>query len=251
MSTGDRPRPAATPDADGVMVGRNGIPAVRVAAAGQLRPALDALGLRPPRPTVVVVGGAAGLSEARMDRLHPLFADVIAPALDSHAAVGVDGGTRFGVMRLFGEARAARNAVFPLVGVVADGPLQLSARRHDTILEPHHTHFVVVPGESWGAEAPWIARTATAVAGRARSVTVLINGGQIAYSDVRHSIEANRPVVVIAGSGGAADVFAGALAGAAAGHRVAAQVGSGLVHAVSIDEPAALAASLAAALGAR
>ena len=67
-----------------------------------------------------------------------------------------------------------------------------------------------MPGEQWGAEAPWIARTATVLAGTAGSITVLVNGGQIAYSDVQQSVEARRPVLVISGSGGTADVFAAA-----------------------------------------
>lgn len=236
------------------LAGNSSARAVQVGAAGQLRDALGALGLHPPRPTLVVVGGAAGLSEVLMQRLRPLFDGVIVPALETCAAAGIDGGTRFGVMRLFGEARAARKATFPLVGVVADGPAQLSreepTRRRESVLEPNHSHFVVVPGKRWGAEAPWIARTATVLAGAARSVTVLVNGGQIAHSDVRHSLETDRPVVVLAGSGGAADVFADALAGAATDHRAATQVGSGLVHAVGIDEPDALAEFLTAALGA-
>ncbi len=96
-------------------------PAVHVTEENELRAALDALELYPPRPTLVVVGGAAGLEEARMDGLRPVFAVGIAPVIQKYGAVGVDGGTRFGVMRLFGEAHAARQATFPLVGVVAAG----------------------------------------------------------------------------------------------------------------------------------
>jgi hypothetical protein len=228
-------------------------PAVHVSQAGGLRSALDVLGLHPPRPTVIVVGGAAGLEETRMDGLRPVFAVGVAPVLQTYGAVGVDGGTRFGVMRLFGEARAAGQASFPLVGVVAAGPVQLpgeqTSRHAETVLEPHHTHFVVVPGEKWGAEAPWIARTATVLAGSAPSVTVLVNGGQIAYSDVRHSVQAGRPVCVISGSGGTADVLVAALAGASADQRAAALVTSGLIRAVPMDEPAAVAELLTAALG--
>jgi len=71
----------------------------------------------------------------------------------------------------------------PALGVVAAGPVKLPqerATRHvETVLEPNHTHFVIVPGKEWGAESPWIALTATVHAGTARCVTVLINGGQI------------------------------------------------------------------------
>jgi SLOG in TRPM, prokaryote len=226
---------------------------VQVSQTTDLPAATAALGLHPPRPTVVVVGGAASLDKARIDGLPAVFATGIAPVMQKCGAVGVDGGTPFGVMRLFGEARAAGEAAFPLVGVVADGPLKLprgQAFAHaETVLEAHHSHFVVVPGDEWGSEAPWIARTATVLAGARPSITVLVNGGQIAYSDVQHSVEANRRVVIIAGSGGTADVFADALAGAAADHRVATLIRSGLIRVIDKDQPALLAESLAATLG--
>ena len=228
-------------------------PAVRVTEANELQAALNALGLYPPRPTLVVIGGAAGLEEARMDGLRPVFAVGIAPVIQKYGAVGVDGGTRFGVMRLFGEARAARQATFPLLGVLAAGPVKLRREQAcayvETALEPNHTDFFVVPGEQWGAEAPWIARTATVLAGTAGSITVLANGGQIAYSDVQHSVEAGRPVVVVSGSGGTADVFAAAVAGASIDERAAGLVRSGLIRSVPMDEPVVLAELLSAALG--
>jgi hypothetical protein len=218
---------------------------VQVSEATELPAAMEALGLHPPRPTVVVVGGAAGLEEAGVGGLRPVFTTGIAPVMGRCGAVGVDGGTPFGVMRLFGEARAAKEAAFPLVGVVAAGPVKLPCRKHfahaETVLEAHHTHFVVVPGERWGDEAPWIARTATVLAVAEPSITVLIGGGQIAYSDVQHSVEAGRRVVVIAGSGGTADVFADALAGATADDRAAALIRSGLIRVVRKDQPTLLA----------
>lgn len=222
--------------------------AVHVTEATGLPAALDMLALEPPRPTVVMVGGAAGLGEAGMDRLRPVFAVGIAPVMGKYKAVGVDGGTRSGVMRLFGEARAATQAKFPLVGVVASGLVQLPQRHVDTMLEPNHTHFVFVPGDEWGAEAPWIARTATVLSGTARSITLLVNGGQIAYSDVRQSVETGRTVLVVAGSGGTADVFVGALAGALADDRAAALIKSGLIRSIPMDKPAVLAQLLATAL---
>jgi hypothetical protein len=226
--------------------------AVHVTEANELRAALDVLGLHPPRPTVVVVGGAAGLEEAVMDDLRPVFAIGIAPVMKKYRAVGVDGGTNSGVMRLFGEARAATQATFPLVGVAASGVVELwpeQAPGHiEAALEPNHTQFVIVPGKKWGAEAPWIARTATVLAGAAPSITVLANGGQIAYSDVQGSVETGRPVLVIAGSGRTADVFVGALAGAPADERAAALVESGLIRSVPIDKPGVLADLLAEAL---
>jgi hypothetical protein len=78
---------------------------------------------------------------------------------------------------------------------------------------------------------------------------VLINGGEIAYSDVERSVKAGREVIVIAGSGRTADMIAGALAGATDDQRASALAGSGLVRAVRIDDTAALREELTAALG--
>jgi hypothetical protein len=222
---------------------------VQVSEAAELSAAMVALGLAPPRPTVVVVGGAASLDDARIDGLRPMFTTGIAPVMQRLGAVGVDGGTPFGVMRLFGEARSAAAPGFPLVGVVAAGPVQLPHDRAfthaETALDAHHTHFVIVPGDNWGDEAPWIARAATVLAVAAPSITVLIGGGRIAYSDVHHSVEAGRRVLVVAGSGGTAD----ALADAVADQRASALIESGLIRVVPADQPNHLAELLTEALG--
>lgn len=185
--------------------------------------------------------------------LAPVFAVGIAPVVQRSDAVGIDGGTRFGVMRLFGEARASTRATFPLLGVVAAGSVKLRRAepfsRVDTVLEPNHTGFVFVPGEQWGAEAPWIARTATVLAGTTRSITVLINGGQIAYGDVQQSVAAGRCVLVVSGSGGTADVLAAALTGDSADARAAALIESGLIRSAPMQDPEAIAELLTVALG--
>jgi hypothetical protein len=221
---------------------------VQVSEATELSAAMAALGLHPPRPTVVVVGGAAGLEDARNDALRPMFTTGIAAVMQRFGAVGVDGGTPFGVMRLFGEARAAAAPDVALVGVVAAGPVRLPRGRAfthaETALDAHHTHFVVVPGDNWGDEAPWIARAATVLAGTAPSITVLIGGGRIAYSDVHHSVDAGRRVLVVAGSGGTAD----ALAGTVADQRASALIESGLIQVVRADQPSHLAELLSEAL---
>lgn len=231
--------------------------AVRVTTLAELPGALGALGLMPPRPTVVVVGGAGGLEEADLDRLRSLFTEAIVPAIQAHHAAGVDGGTLSGVMRLFGETRAAAGAGFPLVGVAAEGTVLLpgDACSGDVCsggqaeLETRHSHFVIVPGDQWGDESPWIARAATILAGGAPSITVLINGGQIALDDVERSREAGREVIVIEGSGRSADALTAALAGATADDRAAEIAARGGLRPVRADDPAGLARALSAALG--
>jgi len=226
--------------------------AVRVGTPSDVPAALAALGLRGPRPVVVLVGGAGGLDAGALDRLRPLFEQGLAPLAERLGAVLVDGGTDSGVMHLLGRARSERGATFPLVGVAAAGTVSFPGGRseHDDAapLDAHHTHFVLVPGRDWGVESPWIARVATELAGGSPSATVLVNGGEIAYEDVEHSLAAGRPVLAIAGSGRTADELARAVQGGPADERAVRLAASGLVRVVEAGDPGALARALGAVL---
>ena len=208
-----------------------------------LAAAVGELGLAGGQRVLVVIGGASGLDEPGKKRLRTLFSQVLVPVARAWNAAVVDGGTDSGVMQLLGHAsRAARTAgaeeaSFPLVGVAVDDKVvalgdaaaESGERR---ALERNHTHFVLVPGSSWGDESPWLARVATEIAAGAPSVTVLINGGEIALDDVMNSVAAQRPVLVIKGTGRAADRIAAALDGDRADDRAADLARSALVIAV-------------------
>ncbi len=99
--------------------------AVRVHRSAELPVALRELGLRRSNPTLVLVGGAGGLGDAELDRLRPLFVEVLAPLAETLGASVVDGGTDSGVMRLMGQARAETDVTFPLIGVAATGTVAL------------------------------------------------------------------------------------------------------------------------------
>ncbi len=212
-------------------------------------PAVAGLGLRGRRPVLVVVGGAAGLDEADKRRLFTLFSQALLPIVTSRQAVVVDGGTDSGVMQLLGRARGEARASFPLVGVAAEKKVILpgdSAEPGDRApLERNHSHFVLVPGSSWGDESPWLSWVATEIAGSAPSATVLINGGEIAFQDVAHSLEAYRPVLVVAGTGRTADRIAAAVHDHHSDEQAAQLAGSPLVAAVPWEgDPAAVRAAL-------
>jgi hypothetical protein len=99
---------------------------------------------------------------------------------------------------------------------------------------------VLVPGTAWGDEAPWIARVATELAGGWPSLTVLVNGGDISYTDVACSLRAGRPALTIAGSGRTADQLASAVRGGPADEDAVRLAASGLVEVVDADDLAAL-----------
>ncbi|MDQ3814497.1 MAG: hypothetical protein M3347_11165 [Armatimonadota bacterium] len=223
--------------------------AIRLRETAPLSETLDALGLPHPRPALVVVGGAGELDETDLSRLRPLFREALAPVAEATAACVVDGGTDSGIMQLMGQARAAMQANFPLIGVAAVGTVALPDAPPSSAdaapLEPHHTHFVLVPGSQWGDEAPWIARVASAIAEGKPSVTVLINGGEVAWEDVAQSVAAGRFVIVIEGSGRTADQLAAALRGEPGDDRAQRLAASGLLRAVELEEdPTALSALL-------
>ena len=204
--------------------------------------ALAALGLDRGRPALVLVGGAGDLPDDQ--GLGSLFAEIVALSERLRSSV-VDGGTDAGIMRLIGKARAAAQATFPLVGVAAEGTVVTPGgptppAGKDAYLEPNHSHFVLVPGSDWGDEVPWLGRVAEALAGSAPTATVLVNGGDVAWRDVEASVEAGRAVVVVAGSGRAADELAGEVHGGL--------LASGLVV---VAAPAAAPGEVARLLGGR
>ena len=175
----------------------------------------------------------------------------------------IDGGTDAGVMRLIGRARTRAAARFPLIGVPAVGtvrspgkhrrarsrwPLKQLGGRRRWPLDAHHPHFLLVPGAEFGDEAPWIARVASELAGGRPSVSVLVNGGEIAYTDVACSLQVGRPVLAIAGSGRAADQLARAVRGGPAEERAVRLAASGLVEVVDADDLAALDRAIGARL---
>ncbi|MBE8998734.1 hypothetical protein IQ274_11045 [Nostoc sp. LEGE 12447] len=212
--------------------------AIRVDQQAELPDALEQIGLGGSRSILVVVGGASKISEADFLRIKRLFTEVLAPIAESLGAYVVDGGTDAGVMQLMGEARSQIGAKFALIGVTPENKVALPNQQEPgadlTPLEPNHTHFVLVPGDNWGDESPWISNVATMLANNAPSVTVLLNGGEITFDDAFYSVNTGRLVVVIAGSGRTADILADALRGKATDERAKKLAKSGILQYVNL-----------------
>jgi hypothetical protein len=161
-------------------------------------------------PVLVSVGGAGSMDEAVLGTMEVVLAERVLPLLHELGAVVVDGGTDAGVMAAMGRARQAGPDV-PLVGVVARGtahPPGTGSGPEAAEIDRHHSHQVLVPGDVWGEESPWIARVATAISAGRPSATLVSNGGEITFEDIAHSLQADRPVVVLAGTGRTADLIA-------------------------------------------
>ncbi|HEY0814300.1 MAG TPA: hypothetical protein VGE11_13545 [Pseudonocardia sp.] len=228
-------------------------PMVRVTRIDGLPAALEVLALRRGRPVLVLVGGAAGMADESRELLRALLAEAVLPLLDRRGAAVVDGGTDSGVMQVIGRARAAAGHRFSLVGVAAEGTVDAGSGQgvpggHAVALEPHHTHFVLVPGSAWGDESPWLGHVAEAIAGSGPVLTVVVNGGEITLDDVSRSLSRRRPVLVLAGTGRAADAIAGVHSKRATDPRAAAISASPLTCIVDVTDHAGVAAVLDEAL---
>ncbi|MEA5463401.1 hypothetical protein [Leptothoe sp. PORK10 BA2] len=187
--------------------------------------ALSILGLQGPTPTLLVIGGASHMTSESQAKLLQFFNDTLAPLSKTLGITVLDGGTDAGVIHMMGEARHHVSGRFDLIGVAPlrrvifpdSEPFPQTTNDHDyppVDLEPHHTHFFLVPGENWGSESRWLAKFSSVLASPLPSMTILINGGQVSLMDLRLNLELGRQVTIIAGSGRLADQVADTISGA-------------------------------------
>jgi hypothetical protein len=163
-------------------------------------------------PVIVLIGGSIDEHEAAATG-HAIHS--IAKAAEDMQAVIICGGTDMGVMAEIGKIRKQNQYGFPLIGVApeelvtwADGPqstkfLWWGTKRWS--LEPHYSHFILVPGKEFGDESPWIVEAASIFSKGHQAVTILINGGEVSRKDIDLSLEKNRPVIVVSRTGRLAD----------------------------------------------
>ncbi|HKJ39794.1 MAG TPA: hypothetical protein VJ972_13535 [Anaerolineales bacterium] len=155
-----------------------------------------------PNTTIVLVGGAGGIGWTEKFPMRKAIR-IIAQLAEETRSVIVDGGTQAGIMLEIGKQRKQNKYSFPLIGVVFDS--LVIEEDPKSILDPNHTHFFLIPGSDWGDESGWIAKIATAVAGDQKSITVLVNGGDISRTDVEYGLLENRPAFIMRGTGRLAD----------------------------------------------
>ena len=168
------------------------------------------------RPVIVLIGGHI-LPEHASVTIQAI--EVIAKIAEVLDAALICGGTDIGIMSAIGKSRGRNSYQFPLIGIAPEGvvtwpegprsaALMLPEGEREQ-LESHHSHFILVPGNEFGDETKWIERAATMIAaGRNKSLSVLINGGKVSQQDVEEELRANRPLIVLAGTGRLADEIA-------------------------------------------
>jgi len=166
--------------------------------------ALAELRIPHPETVIVLVGGAGGIGFLETFPMRKAVG-IVAELAEKTGSVVIDGGTQAGIMTEIGKQRQENGYSFPLIGVVFD--TLLIKEEAQSILDPNHTHFFLIPGQDWGDESSWISRIATRVAAGRKSITVLVNGGEISRTDVKHSLLENRPTFVMRGTGRMADAI--------------------------------------------
>ena len=199
-------------------------PIVQLDSFDELQEAWRRLGLRE-QPVIVIVGGAGGMTEEDVARVQVFFEKHLIPLVGKKNAAIIDGGTNSGVMAAIGLARKLTGEDCPLIGVAARDIEKL-----ETMLEPNHTHFILCPGDKWGDESEWIAAAASALSASQPSITIMINGGKIAWDDARLNIQYGRPVLIAEGSGRTADVIATTSLGRAFDQQAVSLLRTGKVH---------------------
>ena len=177
--------------------------------------AISELGLKDGYPVIVLIGGEIDEQQAAVTQR---AMQEIARITEDLRAVIICGGTDMGVMAEIGRIRSRNGYKFPLVGVTPEelvtwpgGPhsgkfLGWGEKRWQ--LESHYSHFILVPGRQFGDESPWIIDTAALLSKGHRSVTILINGGEVSRKDIDLSLEKGCPVIVLSRTGRLADELA-------------------------------------------
>ena len=176
--------------------------AAHVSDNNEINMALEELQIPHPKTVIVLVGGAGGIGWLDKFPMRKAI-KIIAALAEETQSVVVDGGTQAGIMTEIGRQRKRNKFSFPLIGVVIDSLLM--KKEPQSILDPNHTHFFLIPGSDWGDESAWISKIATQIAGDKKSITVLVNGGQISRTDVGYSVLEDRPTFVMRGTGRMAD----------------------------------------------
>lgn len=163
-------------------------------------------------PVIVLIGGEIEKQQA-IETLKAV--QTISRIAEEIKALVISGGTRMGVMAEIGKVRLQNHYQFPLIGIAPEelvtwpggprGTRFLWWGKQRWQLDPHYSHFILVPGSQYGDESPWIVDAATQLSKAHRSVTVLINGGDISRKDIELSLEHGRPVVALRRTGRLAD----------------------------------------------
>ncbi len=176
---------------------------------------LKSLDIPAPKALILLIGGASDLDKALVPRLLQLFSRHIARIAAAAGALIVDGGTQAGVMAIMGRAIAESGHQSPILGVAPAGKVTYpgahpgNPTEDGTPLDPNHSYFVLVESREWGGETDTFYELAESLAVDMKVVTILVNGGPIAITELWASVRRGWPIIVLEGTGRLADEIAG------------------------------------------
>lgn len=163
-------------------------------------------------PVIVLIGGEIEKQQAAVTLK---AVQTISRIAEDMKALVISGGTHMGVMAEIGKLHRQNHYKFPLIGIAPEALVTWPGGPRNTKflwwgekrwqLDPHYTHFILVPGSQYGDESPWIVDAATLLSSGHRSVTILINGGTVSKKDIELSLEHGRPVIALRRTGRLAD----------------------------------------------
>ena len=182
-----------------------------------------------PKSIILIFGGASGnldTSDTSITILHQILDDVLQYAADNDAII-IDGGTKSGIMEIVGQrASKIEQSKKPIIiGVAPAGLISLfnSTKQEDNyknegdndrendkvLLDPNHSHFVLVEGDKWGDETIKLFEIASSLStSDIPIVALLAGGGRISKKEILFCINQNWPVIVIEKTGYLADEIA-------------------------------------------
>lgn len=159
---------------------------------------------------VFLSGGASKMREDQQRQLLAMFDALSLLTKAGHRLAVGDGGTKAGIMEAAGLARKASGFAFPLIGLA---PAAEIPPRGTTPVDPNHSHIVAVDnpaassGDAWGSETDTMYWLFAKLAEGRPSVTIVANGGGITLAEVEANVRAGRRMILIEGSGRAADAL--------------------------------------------
>ena len=166
---------------------------------------------------IFLSGGASKMSADDQQRLLAMFGALADLAASGRRFAVGDGGTQAGIMQASGEARRASSGAFPLIGIA---PAKEIPPRGKTPVDPNHSAIIAVDDPSlpadqdaWGSETTTMYDVFARLAEGRPSVTVVANGGGIALTEVDANVKAGRRMLLIEGSGRAADALVSLIRG--------------------------------------
>lgn len=164
---------------------------------------------------IVLIGGDIN---PQQNAVTQIALQTIAKTADNLHGVLISGGTNMGIMADIGQIHQKNHYKFRLLGILPEALVTWPGGPRSTKflwwgqqrwqLENHYSHFLLVPGNQFGDESPWIVDFATLLSKSRKAVTVLINGGESSRKDIQLSLSIGRSTIVLSQTGRLADEIA-------------------------------------------